>query len=397
MVPSNSFFQALPAISDFAKVTDGSLHTDLPGEWSIVITDVIGSTNAIAAGRYKEVNMVGAACIAAVVNVDKTIDVPFIFGGDGATFAIPPSLTDRVMLSLAGARNMARASFNLDLRVGLVPVKDLQARGEWVRIGKYQMSPHIFQPAFSGRGWELAERLVKDPEKGIPYRLKDDAPAGEADFTGLECRWKGVPAVNDCKLALLIVSTSRDASKHTETYRDVLSRIETTIGSMEQAHPIRQEMLSLNQDPSKFSTEAAIRTWGKSRWTRYAYQFSTALACAIGKILMTRKIDTKDTKWSEYLGDFVRNSDFRKFDGMLRMVIDCTNAQKKTIEDYLIELRSQGKVAFGMHASPQAIVTCLISSYNGYHTHFVDGSDGGYAMAAVQLKAQLKADFPRDK
>ena len=36
-----------------------------------------------------------------------------------------------------------------------------------------------------------------------------------------------------------------------------------------------------------------------------------------------------------------------------------------------------------------ALMTCFVRSYQGNHVHFVDGSNGGYALAAKQLKAQL--------
>lgn len=371
-------------------MTDGGLHTDVPADWSIIITDVIGSTKAIAAGQYKAVNMVGAACIAAVVNVDKTIEIPFIFGGDGATFAIPELIKDRVMKALAGARNMARASFGLDLRVGAVPISDLAALNSWVRIGKFRMSKYVFQPAFSGRGWDIAEKIVKDPAQAAKYLLPEDAPVGEADFSGLECRWKGIPSANDCKLALLIVSTTQDPARHTAVYQEILNNIELTLGSIEQAHPIQKELLSINWLPWTFMGEAAVRTFGRSKLAMISYEIVAAIKSMIGSYLFSRRIDTATTKWSEYMDDFVRNADFKKFDGMLRMVVDCTNRQKQAIEDFLQQLHESGQIAYGMHASPQAIVTCLISSYNGYHTHFVDGSDGGYAMAAVQLKSQLK-------
>lgn len=39
---------------------------------------------------------------------------------------------------------------------------------------------------------------------------------------------------------------------------------------------------------------------------------------------------------------------------------------------------------------PPALVTCLISPRAGAHFHFVDGSDGGYAMAAAEMKRQLR-------
>jgi hypothetical protein len=32
-----------------------------------------------------------------------------------------------------------------------------------------------------------------------------------------------------------------------------------------------------------------------------------------------------------------------------------------------------------------------VKSYDGNHLHFVDGAEGGYALAAKQLKAQLQA------
>ena len=35
-------------------------------------------------------------------------------------------------------------------------------------------------------------------------------------------------------------------------------------------------------------------------------------------------------------------------------------------------------------------MTCAISAYQGDHVHFIDGADGGYALAAKQLKGQLK-------
>jgi hypothetical protein len=38
-------------------------------------------------------------------------------------------------------------------------------------------------------------------------------------------------------------------------------------------------------------------------------------------------------------------------------------------------------------------MTCLVFSLEeSRHVHFVDGADGGYALAALQLKAQLRSD-----
>ena len=107
VLDTNNFYSDIESFTQFSRVTDTKQHTEIPDDWDIIITDVIGSTNAIKAGRYKDVNLVGAACIAAITNVDKSIAIPFVFGGDGATFATPSHMRDKMKTALAGARAMA--------------------------------------------------------------------------------------------------------------------------------------------------------------------------------------------------------------------------------------------------------------------------------------------------
>ena len=105
---SANFYRNLPLLTSFAEATKSALHADVPGDWWIVVADIIGSTEAIKTGAYKKVNTVGVACIAAVTNVDRNIDLPFVFGGDGATFAIPEVLRERVVIALRGSQRLAR-------------------------------------------------------------------------------------------------------------------------------------------------------------------------------------------------------------------------------------------------------------------------------------------------
>lgn len=79
---------------------------------------------------------------------------------------------------------------------------------------------------------------------------------------------------------------------------------------------------------------------------------------------------------------------------MLRMILDCLNENTKAIEELFMNLHAQGKIAFGIqiHHSAQVLMTYLVFSLaKGEHVHFVDGSDGGFTMAALQLNAQLQA------
>lgn len=389
-IDSTNFYRDLQSFTQFSRVTDTKQHTELPDDWDIVIADVVGSTDAIKAGRYKDVNMIGAACIAAITNIDKSIAIPFVFGGDGASFATPSHLRERVKDALSGTRAMAKNAFGLGLRVGLVSVAEIKSTGNWVRVGKYQMSPTINQPAFSGRGWEEAERWIKNPVAGVKYLVEENRVTDTADFAGLACRWNGIPSIRDCKLSLLVLSVDPDPERHASHYAEVMDAIQNIFGSIDDAHPLRENLMKLSFRWSILAKEASVQTDGKGVFSRVKYICSTFFFNVIGTYLFARKIDTAATKWSEYKSDFVKNSDYKKFDGTLKMVIDAGFDQKEQLLTALEKMRLDGKIKYGSHTSAEAIVTCLVEDYNGNHTHFVDGSDGGYAMASIQLKAQLK-------
>jgi hypothetical protein len=84
---------------------------------------------------------------------------------------------------------------------------------------------------------------------------------------------------------------------------------------------------------------------------------------------------------------------FRRFDDVLRLVLDCSVEQVAALEKCLAALREEDGIAYGMHIADTALMTCLVFSIEeSEHVHFIDGGDGGYAMAARQLKSQLADD-----
>lgn len=386
---SLNFYQQLPIIDSFEKAAITSQHADVPPDWWIVIADVIGSTKAIEVGAYKMVNTVGVACIAAVVNVDSSVNLPFVFGGDGATFAIPDAMRERVIIALRGAQELSRSSFGLGLRVGLVRVADLQAEGFWVRLGKVRLSPHVTQPVFSGRGWDEAERRLKTPDAIGVQRVEELDGLAEASFEGFECRWQGVPSFNDHKLALLVSAVSSDTEVNLATYLRVLNEIKLIYGEVAQYHPLQAQAMRLTFNPHLLMHEWRVRSSHFSVAKRVAYLAKMLFQNFAGMILFARNMDTKAVKWSAYRNELVENSDFRKFDGMLRMVMDGSEAQAVSLQQFLDLEHKAGKLVYGIHKSSEALITCIVQSVNGNHMHFVDGSDGGYALAARGLKAQL--------
>ena len=89
----------------------------------------------------------------------------------------------------------------------------------------------------------------------------------------------------------------------------------------------------------------------------------------------------------KYKNELLTNSDFKKFDETLRMVIDCKIEQCQKIEDFFEKLKIENKISYGLHKSSQAIMTCMVTSATtNKHIHFMDGADGGYALAASQMK-----------
>ena len=65
--------------------------------------------------------------------------------------------------ALAKTRDMARASFGLDLRVATVPAARVREAGFDILVARYQVSENYVQAVFAGGGMAWAERYMKDP------------------------------------------------------------------------------------------------------------------------------------------------------------------------------------------------------------------------------------------
>ena len=124
----NNPYLDIPVFNDFAKVLDPSIYHELPDDWWVGTSDIAGSTKAVAAGRFKDVNMVGASVICAVSNALGHSDYPFIFGGDGAGFACPPDHINAVRDALAATATWANEALGFDLRVALIRIAENRAQ-----------------------------------------------------------------------------------------------------------------------------------------------------------------------------------------------------------------------------------------------------------------------------
>src|ERR1700738_452780 len=142
----------IPVFRGFTSLMEPALYSPLPGDWSVGIADVVGSTQAIAQARYKAVNMAGAAVIAAVTNALEGREFPFVFGGDGASFAVSPDDLTRARDALAATAIWGKDCLYLGMRVALVPIAAIRAQGLDVRVARFGPAPNLSFGRCSGGG-----------------------------------------------------------------------------------------------------------------------------------------------------------------------------------------------------------------------------------------------------
>lgn len=106
---------------------------------------------------------------------------------------------------------------------------------------------------------------------------------------------------------------------------------------------------------------------------------------------MTFDIKIGNFNWGNYKQIVSEATDFKKFDDVLRMVISGRAKQRQKLTDYLEKKFQEGHLVYGFHVSDRALMTCLVFERNGRQVHFVDGADGGYALAAKQMKELMKS------
>lgn len=389
MIVNEEFYSTLKSFDHFQGICDPENYTPLPQNWAVVITDIEGSTLAIQQGKYRDVNAIGVASIVAIFNAVKPLSIPFVFGGDGATLCIPDSCIDAVKKALVATKLMAGEQFSLSLRVGIVPCSVIHQSQYRVMIGKCRVSEGYYQAAFTGEGLVYAEKLVKNDHENL-YCFANNNISPHADFTGFECRWKDVPSPHDETISLLVMSIANTGNQSNAVYLEVLDIIQNIYSDAETYKPVQKKHLELTTNTQDLVDEVKIRAGSGTKLARLIYTLLLPWKVRLGRYWMKKGKRALNTDWGKYKDTLVTNTDFRKFDDNLRMVISGNAIQRDKLENFLKKQTQKGLLVYGLHVSDRAIMTCVISDYNLHHVHFVDGADGGYAMAAKALKKQLK-------
>ena len=374
------FYASLPIFRDFTHVMDPALFRPLPDDWVIGTADIVQSTKAIAENRYKAVNMAGAAVIVAVTNALGDREFPFVFGGDGARFAVPAADAATAREALTATAAWVRDDLDLTLRTGLVPVASIRAQGLDVRIARYAPSDNISIAMFSGGGMAWADAAMKRGEIALPAA----PPGARPDLSGLSCRFEEIPSSRGVVLSLVVTPTpGADADAFRAAVEDIARIVEKTPDA---SRPVPGLRLRLKWPPQGFELEArASRKPGEPLWLR---RIKVLVFTFFAFLIMRLGITVGQFIPAKYTRELIDNSDFRKFDDSLRMVLDCTVELADEIEAHLAESAKRGILRYGTHRQHAAMMTCFTPSpTRSDHVHFIDGALGGYAMAASQLKS----------
>jgi hypothetical protein len=379
MTPSGDpFYGSIPVFRGFGSLMDPALYSPLPDDWSIGIADVVESTRAIAEKRYKAVNMAGASVIAAVTNALEGCEFPFVFGGDGASFAVSPDDLERAREALAATAIWVEEGLNLVLRVALVPVAAVRAQGLDVCVARFGPSPNLSYAMFSGGGLGWAEAALKRGEFAVPK-----APSGtQPDLTGLSCRFEEIPSVRGLILSVLVVpAPDAGPAAFRKLIEDVIALSER---SPDAGRPVPPGGPPLRWPPAGVDYEARAKREG-SLLKRRAFVLAHTL---FAYVIMRFGISVGGFVPKTYVQQVVENSDFRKYDDGLRMILDCTPELEAALTQRLAAAAAAGIARYGLHRQDAAMMTCFTpSALRSDHVHFIDGARGGYASAATALKA----------
>jgi Protein of unknown function (DUF3095) len=301
-----------------------------------------------------------------------------VFGGDGASFAVSPGDLEATREALAATATWVEESLNLVMRVALVPVAAVRAEGLDLRVARFGPSPNLSYAMFSGGGLGWAEAAMKRGE----FAVVAAPPGTQPDLSGLSCRFEEIPSVRGLILAVLVVpAQGADPSAFRKAIEDIIALVEK---SPDAGRPVPPGGPPLRWPPQGVEYETRAARGGSLLKRRGVVLAITLWAY----VIMRFGIKVGNFVPKTYVQQVVENSDFRKYDDGLRMILDCTPELERALTQILVVAAANGIVRYGLHRQDAAMMTCFTPSVmRSDHVHFIDGARGGYASAATALKA----------
>jgi len=223
---------------------------------------------------------------------------------------------------------------------------------------------------------------------GLAIFSVDESFAGEVAKVGIPYESKPLPVAGETvNLIVKFLSNKNDRS----LYQTVLTNIESILGEIQQYHPLTENNLQVTSSYKALSKEAIASSRQTSGLKKTLALLKIYFETFITRIVMLFRLPVKAHFYElKNLKKYqVEASDFRKFDGSLKMVLSLNKERRASLEGYLDTEEKNGILVYGTHISDSALLTCLMHSESSSEVHFVDGANGGYAMAAKVLKQKF--------
>ncbi len=359
-----------------------SSFSDIPNTWQVVVVDIENSTQAVADGKHHQINLAATGAIISVLNTIKrekqNIEIPYFFGGDGATFILPSLLLNKIIVVLENYSIHIKRNTSLTLRVGHISIINLTAQKSSLKIAKHQLTEQLRIPIVLGNGLKKAEDIIKNTfvEKSFTD-FKNDL----LDLEGMECRWRQIdPTKTENKVICLLLDSVNETDQGA-VYRDVLIQMDTIFGPFKNRQPIKSNKLKLNYSIANIWEEMKISLVNKN----WIYLLKNWFSTLIGAFYLNLSDSGK-----QYIKQIGQLSHTFMLDGMINTIF---TAEQNTIDlfiDYLNQLERDKKIIYGIHVTHASVMSCYVLDRKTKHSHFVDGTEGGYTSAAKMFKMKLE-------
>ena len=378
---TSDFYEYLPVFRDFTQVADEACFAPMPDDWVVGVADVQQSTEGHSPEPLQGREHGGR-------------------GGDrlGRQCAEEPRLPLRLRRrrrELCGAACRCRprpASAGGDRDLGQGRPRSQTCGSEWFRSPTSARKAATFASRdtfrrdtisiamFSGGGMAWADAAMKRGEIALPPA----PPGSHPDLSGLSCRYELIPSQRGQVLSLVVVP-GPDARG--DDFRAVVEAV--------------TRIVEKTPDASRPLTGAGLRL----KWPPQGYDLEARASRRAGESIRARKAQGAggDVSLLPHHAELVCQSaasclrSTRSSSSRIRISASstircawCSIARRNwsaEIENYLKSAAAKGVVRYGMHRQDAAMMTCFTPSpINPKHVHFIDGAQGGYALAAAALK-----------
>ena len=364
-------------------LADESDFSEIPNTWHVVVVDIKNSTKAVDEGKHHQINLTATGAIISVLNTirkeKKNIEIPYFFGGDGATFIIPTFLLKKITVVLENYSLHIKRNIDLTLRVGHIPVQDLINQKTILKIVKHQLTEQLAIPIVLGNGLKKAEEIIKSTF----IEIEDiDFKKDLLNLEGMECRWKEINPTQTQKKVVCLLLDSVNEKDQRIIYRGILTKMDTIFGTFNSRQPIKTTSLKLNFSLSKIWKEMKVTLADKN----LKYLFKNWLKTLVGKWYFNISEDGK-----QYLNQVGQLSHTFMLDGMINTIFTAEQPKIDVFVTYLNQLEKEHKIIYGLHVTHASVMSCYVLDRKTKHAHFVDGTEGGYTSAAKMFKTKMKA------